>query len=86
MSKRSLPAELRDQIRKLREELDDHEKSFSLRWEADMRAIKIWQEKTGRTMVWPDHTDLLVWLMEQLDDAERARKTQKPLDETPKYK
>ncbi|AUN31996.1 hypothetical protein [Niveispirillum cyanobacteriorum] len=40
---------------------------FMLRWRADMRAIARWQAATGRVMTWPDHADLCVWLMEQLD-------------------
>ena len=41
--------------------------SADLRWKADMRAIKKWQKATGKTLVWPDHADLCIWLMEQLD-------------------
>ena len=41
--------------------------NFDIRWKADMRAIKRWQEATGRTLVWPDHADLCVWLLEQID-------------------
>lgn len=40
---------------------------FMLRWRADMRAIARWQLATGKTMTWPDHADLCVWLMERLD-------------------
>ena len=41
---------------------------FSLRWKADMRAIKMWQAAgPDREMTWPDHADLVVWLLEQLD-------------------
>lgn len=54
------------------DELAELQVVFDLRWRADMRAIKRWQEATGRTMVWPDHADLCVWLLEQLD-AERER-------------
>lgn len=46
---------------------------FDLRWQADQRAIKRWQAATGRTMTWPDHADLCVWLMEQLDAKEANR-------------
>lgn len=36
---------------------------FDLRWEADMRAIKAWQEAhPGNDLIWPDHVDLVVWL------------------------
>lgn len=40
---------------------------FNLRWDADMRAIKQWQAATGRTLTLPDHADLCVWLLEQLE-------------------
>lgn len=48
-------------------ERDALQASADIRWKADMRAIKKWQEATGKTLVWPDHADLCVWLMEQLD-------------------
>ena len=57
-------------IERLIAERDEHELSFDLRWRADMRAIERWQTATGRTMVWPDHADLAVWLMERLEAAE----------------
>lgn len=59
-----------DKFDQLREERDDLQRTFDIRWQADMRAIKRWQEATGRTMTWPDHADLCVWLMEQLEAAE----------------
>ena len=41
--------------------------TFNLRWKADMRAIKRWQAAhPGSELAWPDHADLVVWLMEQL--------------------
>jgi hypothetical protein len=43
------------------------EESFDLRWKADMRAIKMWQQKTGRIHTWPDHADLCVFLLDELD-------------------
>jgi len=43
---------------------------FDLRYNADMRAIKRWQAATGRHLTWPDHADLVVWLLKQLDAAE----------------
>ncbi len=49
------------------EEAKEHGASFDLRWNADQRAIKLWQEATGRTLVWPDHADLCVWLLGELD-------------------
>lgn len=50
---------------------DSLERAFDLRWEADMRAIRRWQAATGRDSVWPDHADLCVWLLEQLDIQEQ---------------
>ena len=44
------------------------EASFGIRWAADMRAIKAWQAAhPGNEMTWPDHADLCVWLLEQLE-------------------
>jgi hypothetical protein len=49
-------------------ERDEQEQSFDLRWSADMRAIKRWQAAhPGKELVWPDHADLCVWLLEQLE-------------------
>lgn len=56
-------------------ELAELRRSFDLRYAADMRAIKMWQERSnaepGDDMVWPDHADLCVWLLEQLDASPR---------------
>ncbi|MDE1149693.1 MAG: hypothetical protein PW843_24340 [Azospirillaceae bacterium] len=48
--------------------------TFDLRWKADMRAIARWQAATGKTLTWPDHADLCVWLMEQLDATAHVEK------------
>jgi len=53
-----------------KQELDDLQSLFDMRWATDMRAIKRWQEATGRDRTWPDATDLTVWLLEQLDELE----------------
>jgi len=40
---------------------------FNMRWKADMRAIKRWQAAhPDRANVWPDHADMVVWLMDEL--------------------
>jgi hypothetical protein len=45
----------------------EYRATFDLRWKADMRAIKRWQAAhPGNELVWPDHADLVVWLMGQL--------------------
>lgn len=52
----------------LDEEIADHDIGFNLRWDADMRAIKRWQSETGRDLVWPDHADMVVWLLNKVDE------------------
>ena len=32
-------------------------------WEADMRAIKIWQDETGNSLVWPDRSKHTEWMI-----------------------
>jgi hypothetical protein len=54
-------------------ERDELQHVFDLRWKASMRAIKLWQKRTGRKLVWPDHCDMVVWLLEQLDEARKPR-------------
>lgn len=46
---------------------------FDLQWESDMRAIKRWHDAGNDPMVWPDRTNLSVWLMEELQRAETER-------------
>jgi hypothetical protein len=58
----------------LRREVTDQQASFDLRWKADMRAIAAWQAKTGRLGIWPDHVDLVLWLLEQRE-AQNAQMT-----------
>jgi hypothetical protein len=54
------------------------QRTFDLRWDADMRAIKRWQAANpGNDLVWPDRADLVVWLLER--DAERAAKLKEEL-------
>lgn len=58
--------ELRGQLTAVTTERDDLQANFDLRWKADMRAIKMWQEAhPGNDLVWPDHADLCVWLLEE---------------------
>ena len=54
----------RDELRRTNEEL---QLSFDLRWKADQRAIKRWQAAhPGNDLTWPDHADMVVWLLEQI--------------------
>lgn len=66
----ALTAEYRARIAALEAELAEHVHLFDMRWKAGQRAIKRWQETTGRGNTWPNHTDLLVYLMEKLEAAE----------------
>ena len=46
------------------ERLADLERLFNHRWDADMRAIKMWQAAhPGNDLVWPDHAEMVVWLL-----------------------
>lgn len=63
-----------DSYVKAREHLAELESLFDLRWAADMRAIKRWQEgHPERKRIWPDHADLVVWLLERVERLESAR-------------
>ena len=53
---------LQDQIADLKRQVEENEASFNLRRDADMRAIKRWQEATGQELVWPHHADLCLCL------------------------
>jgi hypothetical protein len=63
MRDRALLAEReRDELRSTNEGL---QLTFDLRWKADQRAIKRWQAAhPGNDLTWPDHADMVVWLME----------------------
>jgi hypothetical protein len=52
----------------LEKELAEMKASFDLRWNADRRAIARWQaEHPEKGHVWPDHADMVVWLLDQND-------------------
>lgn len=63
--------------REMEEKIAENQASFDLRWKADMRGIKRWQDEkpTERELKWPDHADLVVWLLDKLDavDSENAK-------------
>lgn len=51
----------------LQAELNDILATLRMVYEADMRAIKLWQEAhPGNDLVWPDRTKLVSWLLEQI--------------------
>lgn len=50
------------------DECADLQRIFDLRWAADMRAIAFWRaDHPGNDLVWPDHVDMVVWLLKELD-------------------
>lgn len=54
-------------------ELDFYDSLFDLRWQADMRATKMWRDAhPGNDLVIPDHADLVVWLLEQMGKMRRT--------------
>lgn len=63
----SREAELIKLLQESMQECAELQHIFDMRWEADMRAIKDWQAITGRDMTWPDHADLCVFLLLNLD-------------------
>src|SRR6266550_5677645 len=67
-----------DRLNLLAMDLEIYElhEAINLRMDADRRAIKHWQEAhPGHDDEWPDHADLCVWLMEQLDKLEAHHET-----------
>ena len=63
----SMVTQVLEQLDVLIQDSVQADEDFDLRWKADQRAIKRWQEATGKTRIWPDHADLCVWLLEQLE-------------------
>jgi hypothetical protein len=66
-------SEAANHIEALETDNKDYSDSFQIRWDADMRAIKMYQKAHPETNgAWPDHADMCVWLMEQLAAAQEA--------------
>lgn len=51
----------------IEDELTEMKATFDLRWKADQRAIKRWHDAGNDKAIWPDHADLMVWLLERLE-------------------
>jgi hypothetical protein len=68
MKKKKLIKKLKERNKELKDDCESLNLSFDMRWKADMKAIKRWQEETGRDLVWPDHQDLCVWLLNKLKE------------------
>ncbi len=54
-----------DEVQKIKEELAESQFSLTLIRAASKRAIKLWQQKTGQELKWPDKASRIVWLMEE---------------------
>jgi acetyl-CoA carboxylase alpha subunit len=62
------------EIDRLLDEVKDLEAYSNLRYKADRRGIKMWQEAApGRELMRPDHADLVVFLLERIDTLEKDR-------------
>lgn len=57
----------RAEIERLQKELAEYDRAFVLRYNADQRAIKRWQGEPSKELFWPDHTDLCVWLIGEVE-------------------
>lgn len=61
-------------VARYKDERDELRRGFDVRWRADMTVIKAWQDAhPGNDLHWPDHADLVVWLLEEREDARRRR-------------
>lgn len=69
-------------INRLHKENDELQNTFNLQFNAQIRAVEMWQKETGSKGVWPDHTNLLMYLM---DMNETYRQDLVRLEETIKY-
>ena len=48
-------------------ERDELQHTFELHYKADMRGIAAWQEATGKTLEWPDKSQLVEWMLSERD-------------------
>jgi hypothetical protein len=63
-------AKLREALEKSESVCSEFQRIFDLTWEADMRAIKVWQAANpGNDLIWPDRAKLTLWLLEQITSA-----------------
>lgn len=67
-----------ERLAAITQERDELQKIFDLQWDAQKRTIARWQAATGKHTTWPDHADLLVWLLEQLEASAPARAASQP--------
>src|SRR5882672_10479507 len=60
-------------LNEARTEIADKQRTFDLIWNAQQRAIKLWQEANpGNDLVWPDWAALTGWLLDQIASLKEA--------------
>ena len=69
--------EAADALEAQAERIAEQDYVLEMKWRAEERAIRAWQEKTGERMTWPDQAKLVEWLMDELDAARAALKGEK---------
>lgn len=69
--------EQEEYIKSLENEIEEMNVTFNLMHQANMTAIKMWQEETGENLTWPNHVDLVAWLLRRLESAEGSTKDQR---------
>lgn len=69
--------DLSSDTKALQEEVIELRRGFELRWRASIRAMERWraEDPVNRELIMPDHADLCVWLLEQLEakDGDQGR-------------
>ena len=58
------------------EDAKETEVLFDKMWEADMRAIELWQQETGRYLTWPDRAKYTEWMLRRKSLADAALKAE----------
>lgn len=60
------------------QELKEYEQLFDQRHATDIRAIKMWRKLHPRSkLIMPDHVDLVMWLMKQLETLTKKLKAKR---------
>lgn len=63
-------------IEELEREVEEYRRLFDLNERADKSASEIWRRATGKEGTWPDRTNLLVYLMDQIGRLEKQKSEQ----------
>lgn len=64
-------------VKEIHDEVADLRRLFDLRRDADGRAVRRWRKAgLGRDLTIPDHADLVVWLLSQIELSEARIKTE----------